>query len=55
MTLLESLWARVSVERLRELTLALVRIPSPTGEGLTSVRHFTRARRCVLVNYFRIV
>lgn len=30
-------------------------IASPTGEGLTSARNFTRERRCVLVNYFRIV
>ncbi len=30
-------------------------IASPTGEGLTSARSFTRQRRCVLVDYFRIV
>ncbi|MBN1503521.1 MAG: aldehyde dehydrogenase EutE [Candidatus Eisenbacteria bacterium] len=30
-------------------------IASPTGEGLTSARHFARMRRCVLVDYFRIV
>jgi acyl-CoA reductase-like NAD-dependent aldehyde dehydrogenase len=30
-------------------------IASPTGEGLTSARHFTRDRRCVLVDHFRIV
>lgn len=30
-------------------------IASPTGEGLTSARTFTRERRCVLVDYFRIV
>jgi len=30
-------------------------IASPTGEGLTSARHFTRTRRCVLSGYFRIV
>ncbi len=30
-------------------------IASPTGEGLTSARTFTRQRRCVLVDYFRIV
>ena len=30
-------------------------IASPTGEGLTSARHFSRMRRCVLVDYFRIV
>lgn len=29
-------------------------IASPTGEGLTTARHFTRARRCVLAGYFRI-
>jgi propionaldehyde dehydrogenase len=29
-------------------------IASPTGEGLTSARTFTRMRRCVLVDYFRI-
>ncbi|MBI2264879.1 MAG: aldehyde dehydrogenase EutE [Armatimonadetes bacterium] len=26
-----------------------------TGEGITSARHFTRTRRCVLVDYFRII
>jgi len=30
-------------------------IASPTGEGLTSARTFTRQRRCVIVDYFRIV
>ncbi len=30
-------------------------IASPTGEGLTSARHFTRTRRCVVSGYFRIV
>jgi len=30
-------------------------IASPTGEGLTHVRDFTRVRRCVLVDAFRIV
>lgn len=30
-------------------------IASPTGEGLTRARHFTRERRCVLVDSFRIV
>lgn len=30
-------------------------IASPTGEGLTSARSFTRERRCVLVDHFRIV
>jgi acyl-CoA reductase-like NAD-dependent aldehyde dehydrogenase len=30
-------------------------IASPTGEGITSARTFTRQRRCVLVDYFRIV
>lgn len=30
-------------------------IASPTGEGLTCARTFTRERRCVLVDYFRIV
>ncbi len=30
-------------------------IASPTGEGLTSARTFTRQRRCVLVDHFRIV
>ena len=30
-------------------------IASPTGEGLTSARTFTRLRRCVLKDYFRIV
>jgi acyl-CoA reductase-like NAD-dependent aldehyde dehydrogenase len=30
-------------------------IASPTGEGMTTARHFTRARRCTLSGYFRIV
>lgn len=30
-------------------------IASPTGEGLTNARTFTRERRCVLVDSFRIV
>jgi propionaldehyde dehydrogenase len=30
-------------------------IASPTGEGLTSARSFSRWRRCVLVDHFRIV
>lgn len=30
-------------------------IASPTGEGITSARTFTRQRRCVLVDYFRII
>lgn len=30
-------------------------IASPTGEGLTTARNFTRERRCTLTGYFRIV
>jgi acyl-CoA reductase-like NAD-dependent aldehyde dehydrogenase len=30
-------------------------IASPTGEGLTNARHFSRYRRCTLVDHFRIV
>ena len=30
-------------------------IASPTGEGLTTARNFTRERRCVLAGHFRIV
>ncbi len=30
-------------------------IASPTGEGVTTARHFARMRRCVLKGYFRIV
>jgi acyl-CoA reductase-like NAD-dependent aldehyde dehydrogenase len=30
-------------------------IASPTGEGLTTARTFTRERRCTLKDYFRIV
>ena len=30
-------------------------IASPTGEGMTRARTFTRERRCTLVDYFRIV
>ena len=30
-------------------------IASPTGEGMTTARTFTRRRRCTLVDSFRIV
>lgn len=30
-------------------------IASPTGEGVTTARHFTRIRRCVVSGHFRIV
>jgi propionaldehyde dehydrogenase len=30
-------------------------IAGPTGEGMTSARSFTRQRRCVLVDGFRII
>jgi acyl-CoA reductase-like NAD-dependent aldehyde dehydrogenase len=30
-------------------------IASPTGEGMTNARHFSRWRRCTLVDHFRIV
>lgn len=30
-------------------------IASPTGEGITTARNFTRERRCTLAGYFRIV
>jgi hypothetical protein len=30
-------------------------IASPTGEGLTGPREFSRWRRCTLVDHFRIV
>jgi aldehyde dehydrogenase len=30
-------------------------IATPTGEGITTPATFTRKRRCVLVDYFRIV
>ena len=30
-------------------------IASPTGEGVTRARTFTRERRCTLVDYFRII
>jgi acyl-CoA reductase-like NAD-dependent aldehyde dehydrogenase len=30
-------------------------IASPTGEGVTTARHFTRIRRCVISGHFRIV
>ncbi len=30
-------------------------IASPTGEGVTTARTFTRMRRCTLVDYFRII
>ena len=30
-------------------------IASPTGDGITRARTFTRERRCTVVDYFRIV
>jgi len=30
-------------------------IASPTGEGVTRARTYTRERRCTLVDYFRII
>jgi hypothetical protein len=30
-------------------------IASPTGEGLTSPRSFSRLRRCSVVDHFRVV
>jgi propionaldehyde dehydrogenase len=30
-------------------------IASPTGDGFTRARTFTRERRCSLIDYFRIV
>jgi acyl-CoA reductase-like NAD-dependent aldehyde dehydrogenase len=30
-------------------------IASPSGEGMTTARSFTRIRRCTLVDHFRIV
>lgn len=30
-------------------------IASPTGEGVTTARHFTRIRRCVVSGHFRII
>lgn len=30
-------------------------IASPTGEGLTTARHFTKVRRCIVKGHFRIV
>ena len=30
-------------------------IATTTGEGITTAKHFTRERKCVLVDYFRIV
>jgi len=30
-------------------------IASPTGEGMTGPRSFSRERRCVMVDHFRIV
>jgi acyl-CoA reductase-like NAD-dependent aldehyde dehydrogenase len=30
-------------------------IASPTGEGITTARHFTRERRCTLKDSFRII
>jgi acyl-CoA reductase-like NAD-dependent aldehyde dehydrogenase len=30
-------------------------IASPTGEGMTRARSFTRERRCALIGHFRIV
>lgn len=38
--LLQQLWNRISPERLRDLTLELTRIPSPTGDSLAVTRYY---------------
>lgn len=43
--LLEKLVSRVSAERLRDLTLALVRIPSPTGESVEVTEFYAETVR----------
>ena len=39
-TLIDTLLSRVSADRLRDLTLDLVRIPSPTGDSLEVTKHY---------------
>ena len=34
---------------------ATLTIATPTGEGLTSAKNFTRSRRCTLSDAFRII
>ena len=38
--LVHDLWSRISPERLRDLTLELVRIPSPTADSAAVTRHY---------------
>ena len=38
--LLQDLWNRISSERLRDLTLEMVRIPSPTGNSVAVTRYY---------------
>lgn len=40
--LLERLWEQVSPERLRDLTLELVRIPSPTGDAVAVTAYYVQ-------------
>jgi len=44
---LDSLFARVSAERLRDLTLALVRIPSPTGDARAVTAYYAECVRAL--------
>lgn len=47
MTLLDALMARVSRERLRELTLEMVRIPSPTGDARAVTAYYAECVRAL--------
>lgn len=49
-TLLQQLFASVSAERLRELTLALVSIPSPTGDSKAVTELYARTVRSLGVD-----
>lgn len=40
--LLERLWSQISPERLRDLTLELVRIPSPTGDAVAVTEYYAQ-------------
>jgi acetylornithine deacetylase/succinyl-diaminopimelate desuccinylase-like protein len=46
-TVLPRLWSLVSPERLRELTLALVRIPSPTGDSRAVTEFYAQTVRAL--------
>jgi len=47
-------WDAIDESKLAELNRMMASIASPTGEGMTGPRSFSRWRRCTMVDHFRI-